>query len=133
MGLSVLVVDDSAVTRAVIKKSLSMAGLDIGTIYEAANGLEALKVLEDSWIDLVFADLQMPEMNGVELVERMAKDSLLVSIPVVVVSADPNQQRADELAKLGVRAFIRKPFRPEGIKQIVTDVLGYNGGSKDAT
>jgi len=128
MGLSVLVVDDSAVTRSVIKKSLSMAGLDIGKIFEAANGLEALKVLEDAWIDIVFADLQMPEMNGVELIERMAKDSLLVSIPVVVVSADPNQQRAEELAKLGVRAFVRKPFRPEGIKQIVADVLGTGGG-----
>lgn len=131
MSLTVLVVDDSAVTRAVIKKSLSMAGLDIGKVYEAANGLEALKVLEDAWIDLVFADLQMPEMNGVELVERMAKDSLLVSIPVVVVSADPNQQRAEELAKLGVRAFIRKPFRPEGLKQIVSDVLSMDGGRKN--
>jgi len=130
MSLTVLVVDDSAVTRAVIKKSLSMAGLEIKKIYEAANGLEALKVLEEAWIDLVFADLQMPEMNGVELVERMARDSLLVTIPVVVVSADPNQQRADELAKLGVRAFIRKPFRPEGLKQIVSDVLTGGGGTK---
>ena len=132
MGLTVLVVDDSAVTRAVIKKSLSMAGLDIGTIYEASNGLEALRVLEDAWIDLVFADLQMPEMNGVELVERMARDSMLVSIPVVVVSADPNQQRAEELARLGVRAFIRKPFRPEGLKQVVCDVLAYAGEKKHA-
>ncbi len=132
MGLTVLVVDDSAVTRAVIKKSLSMAGLDIGTIYEASNGLEALQVLEDAWIDLVFADLQMPEMNGVELIERMARDSLLVSIPVVVVSADPNQQRAEELARLGVRAFIRKPFRPEGLKQIVCDVLAHAPEKKHA-
>ena len=133
MGLTVLIVDDSAVTRAVVRKSIGMAGLQISKVYEAANGIEALKILNEAWIDLVFADLQMPEMNGVELVARMAADSMLVSIPVVIVSADPSEERAAELAKLGVRAFIRKPFRPESLKQIVTDVLGAPSGGRNAS
>lgn len=128
MSINVLIVDDSAVTRAIVRRSLGMSGLEINQIFEAQNGVEALAVLGQTWIDLVLADLQMPEMNGVQLVERMAADSVLVSVPVVVVSADPDPGRAEALQKLGVRAFVRKPFRPEALKQIVGSVLGEGPG-----
>lgn len=124
MSLRVLIVDDSAVIRAVVKKSIAMSGLQVAEVFEAANGLEALRVLEKDWIDIVFADLNMPEMNGQELVEKMAKDNLLVSIPVVIVSSDHSPARIDELKRLGIRAYLRKPFRPESFREVVGDVLG---------
>ncbi len=127
MSLNVLVVDDSAVIRSVVKKSISMSGMDVREIHEAANGQEALKVLEDQWIDIVFADLNMPVMSGEELIKQMSKDNLLVSVPVVIVSSDRNQARIDGLKELGIRAYLRKPFRPENFKEVVTSVLNLSG------
>jgi two-component system chemotaxis response regulator CheY len=124
MGLSVLIVDDSAVIRSVVKKSIAMSGLEVKEVHEAASGREALEVLAGQWIDIVFADLNMPEMSGAELVQKMAEDNLLVSIPVVIVSSERNQSRIDELKRLGIRAYLRKPFRPESFRDVVSEVLG---------
>lgn len=124
MGLSVLIVDDSAVIRSVVKKSIAMSGLEVKEVHEAASGREALEVLAARWIDIVFADLNMPEMSGAELVQKMAEDNLLVSIPVVIVSSERNQSRIDELKRLGIRAYLRKPFRPESFRDVVSEVLG---------
>jgi len=134
MGYRVLVVDDSEIVRTIVKKSIAMSGLEVEEIFEAGNGLEALDVLDSEWVDIVFADLNMPEMNGVELVDRMSEDNLLVSIPVVIVSSEHSQQRIDELKERGIRAYLKKPFRPESFRDVVSDVLGTMGGeeSEDA-
>ncbi|MDD5308939.1 MAG: response regulator [Deltaproteobacteria bacterium] len=124
MSYSILIVDDSATIRSVIKRSIGMTGIDVGAVHEAANGLEALEVLGREWVDIVFADLNMPEMNGVELVERMFEDSMLVSTPVVIVSSDHNQRTIDGLKERGIRAYIKKPFRPENFRDVVGEVLG---------
>ncbi len=123
MGMTVLIVDDSAVIRSVVRRAIGMSGLEVGAIHEAASGVEALQVLSQTWIDIVFADLNMPEMNGVELVRKMSQDNLLVSIPVVIVSSERNEEKIDELKRLGIRAYLRKPFRPESFRDIVRDVL----------
>ncbi len=133
MSLNVLIVDDSAIIRSVVKKSIAMSGIEVGQIHEAANGIEALKVLSATWIDIVFADLNMPEMSGMDLVEKMSKDNLLVSIPVVIVSSDQSQKRIEELKQLGIRAYLRKPFRPEAFREVVTQVLGSAGGGTHAS
>jgi len=119
-----LIVEDSAVIRSVVKKSIGMSGLEVKEIHEAASGRQALEVLAGRWIDIVFADHNMPEMNGTGLGKKMAEDSLLVSIPGVVVSSERNQDRIDELKQLGIRAYLRKPFRPESFRDVVQDVLG---------
>ncbi len=133
MSYNILVVDDSAIVRQMVVKTIKMSGLDVGTFYQAGNGLEALKVLEKEWVDIVFADIHMPEMNGIELVEKMSEDNLLVSIPVVIVSSDHSQARIDELKARGIRAYMKKPFRPEGLRDIIDDVLGAVGGKNDGT
>ena len=71
MPLDVLVVDDSDVIRAMIMKTLRLAQVPVRTAFEAANGREALDLLEDNWVDLVLADINMPVMDGVEMVEQM--------------------------------------------------------------
>ena len=72
---------------------------------------------------MVFADMHMPEMSGIELVETMARSGVLATTPVVVVSSDPSEARIEELRRLGVRAYLKKPFRPEGFRAIVEEVL----------
>jgi two-component system chemotaxis response regulator CheY len=129
MSYNILVVDDSDTVRAVIGRTLEMAGVPINGLYEAANGEEALAVMREHWIDLVFSDINMPVMNGVEMIERMQEDDLLQTVPVVVVSTEGSKTRIDNLLNKGVRAYIRKPFTPEKVKQIIDELLG---GQPDA-
>jgi CheY-like chemotaxis protein len=124
MPNNILIVDDSGVTRAVIKRTVMLSGLPDVQMFEAENGWVALDVLAREHIDLVLADLQMPEMGGVELTRRIFADEKLRTIPVVVVSADPNQETIDQLRESGVRAHLPKPFTPEALNKLVKHVLG---------
>jgi len=124
MSYTILIADDSAIVRAMVRKSIGMAGLPVGEVFEAANGKEALEILARSWVDIVFADLNMPEMGGTELVEKMSQDSMLVTTPVVIVSSEQSQVKIDELKAKGIRAYIKKPFRPEGFREVVDRILG---------
>ncbi|RJO64828.1 MAG: response regulator [Myxococcales bacterium] len=128
MGYQILVVDDSAIIRAAVKKAISMSGLEVKQVFEAGDGLQALEVLGHEWIDIVFADLNMPNMSGLELIEKMSSDNLLISIPVVIVSSEQSQKRIDDLKNRGIRAYIKKPFRPENFRDVVSEVLGAVGG-----
>lgn len=124
MSLNILVVDDSATVRAVIKKTLEIAEVPVSKLYQAENGKEALDILSESWIDLVFADINMPVMTGIEMVEKMAADGLLKTIPVVIVSTEGSATRIEQLKAKGVSAYIRKPFTPELLRSVVDDIVG---------
>lgn len=124
MAYNILIVDDSRTTRRVIAKTLELAGVPVGDLYQAANGREALEVLHEHWVDVVFSDLNMPEMNGLEMIERMAADEALAAVPVVVISTEGSSERIEELKRQGIRAYIRKPFQPEQIRDVLRDVLG---------
>lgn len=124
MALNILLVDDSTTVRAVIARSLELAGVPVGNLHQAANGREALTILGNEWIDLVFADINMPVMNGVEMIEKMREDGLLQTIPVVICSTEGSVSRIEQLRAAGVRAYIRKPFTPELLRQVVEDTVG---------
>ncbi len=124
MAYNVLIVDDSSTIRAMIIKTLKLTDLDINEMHEAGNGKEALRCLHDNWIDIVLSDLNMPVMTGIEMVDAMAEDGLLKEIPVVIISTDGSAARIEELKKKGVKEYIRKPFTPETIRQIIDKVLG---------
>ena len=128
MAYNILIVDDSRTTRAVIIKTLKLSGVPIGELYQAENGKEALDILDENWIDLVLADINMPVMDGIEMINRMSEDGLLQTIPVVIVSTEGSQTRIEEMQAKGVRAYVRKPSTPEIIKDIVEDILGEQNG-----
>lgn len=123
MSYSILVVDDSPLIRRMIKRSLAISKIDVGTVYEAGDGKEALSILDSHWIDLVLADINMPVMNGVEMVEAMARDDLLAKIPVVIVSTERSELRVERLRELGIRGYLTKPFTPEEIRDVVLGLL----------
>lgn len=123
MAYNILLVDDSGTVRAMIRKTLRLTKLDLGEVHEAANGAEALDVLAKHWIDLVLCDINMPIMSGHELVAQMQSDQLLNSIPVAIVSTEGSEQHIAELRDLGIRGYLRKPFTPEEIGALVTDLL----------
>lgn len=130
MAYNILIVDDSTIVRSVVERAVRMTGTDIGEIYQAANGREALDQLDAHWIDLVFADLNMPVMTGVEMVEEMEKRGMLKGTPVVIVSTDRSEMRMRELKSRGVREYLNKPFTPEGIRDIMARCLSGNSASE---
>lgn len=124
MSLNILIVDDSDIVRTMIGRTLRLAEIPLGTIHEAGDGQEALDILREHWVDLILADINMPVMDGMEMLARLKEDGVLKSIPVVVVSTDGSRSRADELEAMGVAAYVRKPFTPEAIRDVVLDCLG---------
>jgi two-component system, chemotaxis family, chemotaxis protein CheY len=124
MGFTILIVDDSATTRAIIKRAIAATGFAVERYIEAANGKLALDALDGSAVDLVFADLHMPEMDGLEMTRRIQANPQTVSIPVVIISAEPNAERIAQLQGQGIRGYLRKPFTPEAVRQVLQDVIG---------
>ena len=124
MAYQVLIVDDSLSMRAVIKKIVKASGFNVGQFFDAANGREALEVLKKEWLDIVLTDYNMPEMNGLELVEEMKKNEDLKAIPVLMVTTEGSQQRVDEFMKKGAADYIKKPFSPEEIKNKLNHIMG---------
>ncbi len=123
MALNVLVVDDSSVTRAMIIKTLKIAGLPLGEIYQAANGQEGLDVLDEHWIDLALVDINMPVMNGEEMIQKLREIPEWENLPVVVVSTEGSQTRIERLQQRGAK-FVHKPFAPEAIREIISEITG---------
>jgi two-component system chemotaxis response regulator CheY len=124
VAFDILLVDDSPVTRKMVRRAVSLSGLDIGQVLEAGDGAEALRCLGAQRFDLVLADINMPIMNGMELVERMNADPVLSGIPVVIVATPLSEARVERLLDLGARAYLPKPFRPEALKGVVEEILG---------
>jgi two-component system chemotaxis response regulator CheY len=123
MPYNLLIVDDSSTTRSIIKKVLSLTDLDLGPLHEATNGQEGLAKLRETWIDLVLVDLNMPVMNGAEMIAAMAQDEVFRSIPVVVVSSEGNRTVLDSLAAQGVLEVVRKPFEPTLLRGVIEQAL----------
>lgn len=119
MGRHVLIVDDSPILRRVVARSLAMAGVELAALYQAGHGQEALEVIAAHPVDLVLADLNMPVMNGVEMVERLSKDGMLKRLQIIVLSSDRSKPRIELLTSLGVSAYLSKPFRPEQLRDVV--------------
>ena len=124
MTCRVLIVDDSKILRAAIKKVVKLAGIDEDHVFEAGNGQEALDVLETVWVDLVLLDLNMPVMDGEQFAEERLKRPAIKDIPVVVVSTEGNKARLDRMKQLGVLDTLHKPFEPEDLCQMIYRVLG---------
>ncbi len=122
MGINILIVDDSSVMRTMILKTLRMSGLSLGDVYGASNGVEGLEILGRQWTDLVILDINMPVMNGEEMMLRMKANPETRDIPVIVISTEGSKTRIEDLEKMGAK-FIRKPFTPEIIRDTIHQSL----------
>lgn len=123
-GLTVLIVDDSTVMRNFIKRVLRMSGLPIAETLEAADGSAALERLNTAMVDLVLCDINMPVMNGEELLRHMESDDDLRRVPLIVVSTDSSTHRVEMMLAYGARGYVQKPFQPEVLRTEVERVLG---------
>ena len=120
--LNVLIVDDSATMRALLYRVVGLADLPIGAIYQAPNGAEALKMLETHSIQAVFTDINMPMMNGMELLREMAVRDEWKDILRVIISTDGSRLRREEARELKVSLYVEKPFRPEVVRDVLCQI-----------
>ena len=128
MALNVLIVDDSTAMRSIIQKTLQLSGLDIDNIYQAKNGVEALKMLDENWIDLALVDINMPVMDGETLINKVRENPDLAELPIVVISTESSEARIVQLRAKDVE-FIHKPFAPETLRETVYQITGVENGT----
>jgi two-component system, chemotaxis family, chemotaxis protein CheY len=128
MAYSVLLVDDSSSIRAIIKKIIKMSGFDVGEFLDASDGQEAMAVLRQNPVDIVLTDINMPNMNGLDLIARMKDNPDLAGIPVVVVSTEGSEKMMAEAMALGAVGYVKKPFVPEEIKNTLNRILEVGSG-----
>lgn len=119
----ILIVDDSKTARNMIRRSLEICGLDDAEISEAQNGREALEILHTVEYDLVFTDLNMPEMDGEQLLKRMKSSPKLNEIPIVVISSLANPQKESELLKDNASKVLSKPLSLTELQALFEDFL----------
>ena len=131
MAFNVLIVDDSSSMRAIVKKIIKVSGFNVGEFLDASDGKEALKVLADEWVDIVLTDINMPNVNGMELMAEMKKDELLRSIPVVMITTEGSEKKMQEAVDLGASGYVKKPFLPEDIKRTLSSIMGEEDGQRD--
>ena len=123
----ILVVDDSSIIRALFRQSL--AGVQGCKVREARNGQEALDAIAaDGEPDLIFLDVNMPVMDGLEFLATSAGAGLVERVPVVIVSTEGRDEDVQRGLDAGARAYLRKPFGPGALLPLVEKLLG---GTKD--
>jgi two-component system, chemotaxis family, chemotaxis protein CheY len=122
-GLTLLIVDDSATMRAMVKRAATLSGVALDTILEAANGQQALDVLGSVKVDAVFTDINMPVMTGVELLKRMAAEARWSHVLRVIISTDASDVRRQEVSDLNVRHYVQKPVRPEAVCDVLSQLV----------
>lgn len=123
MAFNVLVVDDSAVMRAMVVRTLKMSGVPLASVHEAGHGEEGLRTLQEEWIDLLLLDVNMPVMNGEEMLRRIREDERTRDLAVIIVSTEGSETRLAALQALGA-AIVRKPFPPETLRDTILRVTG---------
>ncbi len=123
----VLIVDDSAIMRTIIKRALLNAQVKVDRVLEAANGAEALEILESRDVQLLLTDINMPVMTGVELLRELADDERWNDLARVVISTDGSECRRQEVATLAVCRYLEKPITPELMRDVLADAAGTSG------
>lgn len=120
--IKVLIADDSAVMRHVLKQILYKIG--IKDVLTAANGEQAWELLENGEkIDLVFADLKMPRLSGIKVLDRVRASASLGDLPVIIISSETETSSILEAGKHGATAYVVKPFSVENISCVIRKVV----------
>jgi two-component system chemotaxis response regulator CheY len=123
MDSDVLVVDDSAAIRKILTRVLRQTGMAIQTIHEAGDGQDALELMAQHRIDLVLSDINMPKMDGLQLLGALKASPQWHNIPVVMITTEGGETKVAEAVRLGAAGYVRKPFTADQIKEKLVGLL----------
>ena len=121
--LNLLVVDDSVMMRAMLKRAAALSHVPLGTVFEAANGEEALALMNANHIDALFTDINMPVMTGIELLKAMDTDERWRDVVRVIISSDGSTLNKEQAGLLSTWRYVEKPFKPEAIRDVLAALL----------
>ncbi len=119
---SVLIVEDSATTRAMIKAVIEDMGEDF-TVLEANTGFEALRMLPQEQFDLIITDINMPDVNGLELINFVKSNPNYQHIPIIIVTTERSNADKERGLALGASAYVTKPFKAEELQEVIAKAL----------
>ncbi len=122
----ILIVEDSGTMRSLIASALEELAEPV-KVDEAENGFEALRRLPRVDYDLIVTDINMPDINGLELVSFVKQDERYADIPLVIVSTERSDRDRAKGLELGADAYLVKPFGPDQLRTLVVDLLGRSG------
>ncbi|HUJ22432.1 MAG TPA: response regulator [Bryobacteraceae bacterium] len=123
MPLDVLIVDDSAAIRKILQRVLAQANLPLGKVVEAGDGREALEAMKQQPVGLILSDINMPNMDGLQLLGELKASDQWKHVPVLMISTEGSQSKVMEAVQLGARGFVRKPFTADQIKEKLASIL----------
>jgi len=122
--MRIMIADDSGTARMFIKQCLEITVEEEVEFLEAENGKQALEQLKTEGVDLLITDLNMPVLDGRELIRRIVASPKLNGTPIMVITSSGNQARKEELLSMGAGAVLRKPINPmtiaEGLAAVAT-------------
>jgi len=122
MGKMILVVDDSPTVRKFVTVSLEMQGF---SVISASDGMDALEKLPTRKFDLVITDLNMPNMDGFDLIRSLRESPDFKELPVIILTSLADQGNREVGSKLGVSSYVVKPFSLEKIQYEVAKYLSW--------
>ena len=122
--LNCLIVDDSSVMRRMVRRTMELSEVPLGQVHEANNGREALDLLATTSVDVLFTDINMPVMNGVELLQQMAGHDRWDRVLRVIISTDGSEVRRQQVSGLNVSQYVQKPVRPEAVCDVLSTLVG---------
>ncbi len=120
MAWSILIVDDSSLVRSQLRAALEAKGAHV---VEAENGSEGLWRARENLVDLVVADIHMPVMDGIKMVEELRKIREYAATPIFILTSDAASSRAEEGKKAGANAWILKPVKPDLLWKAIEKAL----------
>jgi two-component system, chemotaxis family, chemotaxis protein CheY len=121
--MDVLIVDDSAAIRKILKRVLLQTEIPLGEVFEAADGCEALLRLGENPVQLIISDINMPNMDGLQLLAKIKSTPEWKGIPVVMVTTEGSQQKVLAAIELGAVGYVKKPFNADQIKQTLVGIM----------
>lgn len=121
--MDVLIVDDSAAIRKILKRVLQQAEIPTGQVLEASDGVEAIEHLKAQSVQLILSDINMPNMDGLQLLSQIKANPNWKDVPVVMITTEGSQAKVMEAVELGASGYVRKPFTAEQIKEKLAGIV----------
>jgi two-component system, chemotaxis family, chemotaxis protein CheY len=117
MAVDVLIVDDSAAIRKILQRMLGQSGFPLGKVLEAGDGVEALEKMKNQSVNLVLSDINMPNMDGIQLLSELKASPEYRHVPVIMITTEGGESKVMEAVQLGAAGYVRKPFTADQIKE----------------
>lgn len=121
MAKTIMTVDDSASVRQMVRFTLEDAGFNV---IEAVDGSDAINKLQNNPVNLIFTDLNMPKVDGIQLIKSIRSSANLRFVPIIMITTESQAEKKMQGKAAGATGWIVKPFRPEQLLDVTKKILG---------